>query len=162
MNLPRSSMSRASTTVPKARRSADPPLPVLATLRQYCEQSRANQLYILGTPDEFHASLLPRAHAPRYIFIAPTPEYGATALDFHALGITRTVEEELAGTPPREDVSAWGLADRRALGTVVLARDMEDLGRFIAARSTADFLLPTGMKMAERQSAPPPKWSCSL
>ena len=144
------------------RRSADPPLPVVAALRQYCEQARANQLYILGTPDEFHASLLPLAHAPRYLFIAPAPEYGATALDFHALGITRTVEEELEGTPPKEDVLAWGLADRRALGTVVLARDMAELGRFMAARSTADFLLPAGMKMAERQSAPPPKWSCSL
>lgn len=144
------------------RRSADPPLPALATLRRYCGESRANQLYILGTPDEFHASLLPLAQAPRYIFIAPTPEYGATALDFHALGITRTVEEELADTPPKEDVLAWGLPDRRALGTVVLARDMAELGKFMAARSTADFLLPTGMKMAERQSAPPPKWSCSL
>lgn len=144
------------------RRSADPPLPVVATLRHYCELSRANQLYILGTPDEFHATVLPLAHGPRYIFIAPTPDYGTTALDFHALGITRTVQEELMATPPTEDLLAWGLPDRRALATVILARDAGDLRQFMAARPAADFLLPEGIRLAARRIAPPPGWSCSL
>lgn len=142
------------------RRSAGPPLPVVASLRQYCEQSRANGLYVLGIPDEFHATVLPIR--VRYVFIAPTAEYGATALDFHALGITRTVEEELSGAAPTEDVTKWGLPDRRAVGTVILARDENELRRFIAARPAADFLLPEGLKLAERTVAPPPKWSCAL
>lgn len=138
------------------RRSADPPLPVVAGLRQYCEEGRGNDLYILGTPDEFHATLLPLAGRLRYVFLAPTPEYGTAALDFHALGITRTVEEELAGSMPREDVLAWELPDRRSLGTVVLARDVADLRRLMATKPTADFLLPDelgGWRRPERIAA---------
>lgn len=144
------------------RRSADPPLPAIATLRQYCGMSRGNQLYIEGTPDEFHATLLPLAQGVRYVFIAPTPEYGSTALDFRALGVIRTVDEELKAIPPREDVRAWGLPNDRAVGTVILARDADDLLRFIAARPTADFFLTGGMKLAEPKPAPPFKWSCAL
>lgn len=144
------------------RRSADPPLAAVAALRAHCELGRANPLYIEGTPDEFHATLLPLGGGVRYIFIAPAPEYGATALDFHALGIIRTVEEELAGKPPREDVRAWGLADQRALGTVVLARDSDDLSRFIAAQPAADFLLSKGWILSERKLSSAPHRSCTL
>ncbi len=144
------------------RRSADPPLAAVATLREYCQQSRANALYIEGTPDEFHATLLPIAGGVHYVFIAPTPEYGATALDFHALGITRTVEEELAGKPPVEDVLTWGLKDKKSIGTVILARDSDELSRFIAARPAADFLLTNGWKLSEQQISSPAKRSCAL
>jgi 4-amino-4-deoxy-L-arabinose transferase-like glycosyltransferase len=144
------------------RRSADPPLPAVATLKRYCEMARANELYVLGTPDEFHATVLPLANRVRYVFIAPPPEYGTSALDFHALGITRTVEEELANTAPREDVRGWGVADQDVRGTAILARDNDDLRRLIAARPAADFLLPEGLKLGEGIAGPPQKWSCAL
>ena len=147
------------------RRSADPPLAASATLRQYCDMSRANELYVLGTPDEFQATLLPLGGRVRYLFLAPAPEYGATALDFHALGITRTVEEELADTPPREDARAWGLTTHDSLGTVILARNEQDLRRLIAARPRADFLLPAelgGLRLSERIAAPKPDRSCTI
>jgi hypothetical protein len=138
------------------RRSADPSLPVVTALRERCQNARGNELYILGIPDEFHATLLPSTSRVRYIFIAPKPEYGATALDFHALGITRTVSEELDNAEPRD-----GWVNQKALGTVILAQDQGELRRFMAARPKADFLTEE-MKLAERIPAPPPKWSCSL
>jgi len=147
------------------RRSADPPLPAVAALRLYCEERRGNDLYILGTPDEFHATLLPLGGRVRYVFIAPKPEYGTAALDFHALGITRTVEEELTDITPREDVRAWGLPDRRSLGTVILARDTIDLRRLMAARPMADFYLPDelgGWRRAERIAAGKASRPCAL
>ncbi|MBY0505606.1 MAG: glycosyltransferase family 39 protein [Bryobacteraceae bacterium] len=143
------------------RRSADPPLAMAAELHAYCAERRANDLYILGTPDEFHATLLPLAGRVRYVFIAPPPEYGSESLDFHALGITRTVEEELSGTPPREDVLAWGLPDRRSLGTVILARDNAEVEHLMAARPSADFFLAKAHR-AVRIAGEQAKRACAL
>jgi 4-amino-4-deoxy-L-arabinose transferase-like glycosyltransferase len=149
-------------TPSELRRSADPPLAAVATLRQYCQMPRANELYVLGTPDEFHATVLPLGRRVHYIFIAPRPEYGTSALDFHALGITQTVDEALANTPSLDDVNAWGVRDGQVRGTVILARDSDDLHRFVAARPTADFLLPEGLKLGGRIQAPAPTLSCAL
>lgn len=156
-----------------------PPAPVLA---EYCERQRGNDLYLIALDDDFQATTLPLAHV-RYVFIAPPPEYGSAALDFHRLGVTQTVGEFLGQRQPPEDLLAWGLPDRRALATVVLARDLDEVHKLIAARPEADFLLTedqlgganvhheiirggnSRVLLLSRQPKPRPggaRWSCRL
>jgi len=114
-------------------------VPPTAALARYCEMQRGNDLFVVALDDDFQATTLPLARV-RYVFIAPRPEHGASALDFHRLGVTRTVDEYLAQTPPPDDLLAWGLPDRRAVATVILARDAADVARLIEASPGADFL----------------------
>lgn len=123
--------------------------PVTPVLRNYCELHRSNDLALVSTADEFHATVLPLARV-RYVFIAPPPEYGSAMLDFRALGITQTVDDYLAGRSPRESLRAWGLPTDRALATVLLAKDQADVDRLIAARPEWDFILDGSLRLSRR------------
>jgi hypothetical protein len=164
-----------------AQTHATPPATVLA---EYCEKARGNDLFLIALDDDFLAATMPLAH-PRYVFIAPPPEYGAAALDFHRLGVTQTVDEYVNQRPPAEDLLAWGLPNRNALATVVLAKDVAEVHRLIAAAPSADFLLteaqlggvttsahdvlrrPGGRVLLLAKTAKPwptglPRWACRL
>lgn len=125
--------------------------PVTQVLRSYCEMGRTNELALVSTSDEFHATVLPLARV-RYVFIAPPPEYGSAMLDFRALGITQTVEDFLTGKPPREKLRDWGLPNDKALGTVLLAADADEVARLVAERPGWDFIL-NGTLMLGREAA---------
>ena len=171
---------KLALAVPLLQQSwSTPPAPVL---RNYCEKARGNDLFLVALDDDFMATTLPLAR-PRYVFIAPPPDHGAAAFDFHKLGVTQTVDEWLTGWQPPEDLRHWGLKNRDALGTVVLARDLAEVQRLVAASPKADFVLTEAqlngatthevvragqgrvlLLAREKQPWPKerPRWSCHL
>lgn len=152
--------------------------PVTPALRAYCEQARTQELFLIGLDDDFHATVLPLERV-RYVFIAPPPEYGAAALDFRRLGVTRTAREFLDNQPPLDDLLRWGLPTRRAVGTVILAANPAEVLELVRARPEADILAPASVTSPahDRVDAPngrvlllskerrPPmrhRWGCAL
>lgn len=126
--------------------------PVTPALRAYCGLSRAQDVIMIGLDDDFHSTVLPLAHV-RYVFIAPPPEYGAAALDFRRLGITRTAQEFLSHQPPQDDLLRWGLPNRNALSTVVLAANEKEVRELIAAQPQSDFIAPAAYSSPEHTRA---------
>jgi 4-amino-4-deoxy-L-arabinose transferase-like glycosyltransferase len=158
--------------------SASYQTPVTPALRTYCGMARAHDVFLVGLDDEFHATVLPLAHV-RYVFIAPPPEYGAAALDFRRLGVTRTAQEYLRNEPPQDDLLRWGLPNRKALATVILAGNEQEVREIMAARPQADFIAPSTYGSAEharveaadgrvlllskeRRDPRRPRWGCAL
>ena len=125
--------------------------PVTPVLRAYCAMNRPNELVLISTADEFHATVLPLPHV-RYVFVAAPPEYGSAMLDFRALGITQTVDDYLAETKPRESLREWGLPNERALATVLLAQDQAGVDRLMAARPDWDFLVNGELRLSTMNS----------
>lgn len=126
------------------------PLPQIAAVRQYCELRRANEVILVSTDDEFHATLLPLPRV-RYAFIAPPPEYGAASLDFRKLQITQSVDEFLndrSRQAPR--------------GTVIHAKDRAELTRLIAKSPDLDFIVDARLLLSKNSRPSGRTASCRL
>jgi hypothetical protein len=113
-------------------------------LRRYCELQRGNGLIIVSTDDEFYSAVLPLDRV-RYVFITPPGPQRRYPLDFRDLGIAIPASE--FNTPQWEQAYSrrlhdWGLPTEEALGTVVLARNNDEIAAIIAAHPESDFNLP--------------------
>jgi len=116
-------------------------------LQQYCERNRGNELIIVSPDDEFYSSVLPLTRV-RYCYLAG-PAERQYALDFSHLGIV-LASSQFAALDTLRPIFAgrlkeWGVRSDRSIGTVILARSAEDVAALIAARPSADFLVPTAM-----------------
>jgi 4-amino-4-deoxy-L-arabinose transferase-like glycosyltransferase len=131
------------------------PLPQIAAVRQYCELRRANELILVSTDDEFHATLLPLPRV-RYAFLAPPPEYGSASLDFRKLQITQSVDEFLVDE---------FLNDRSRLaprGTVIHAKDRTELARLISESPDLDFIVDGRLVLSKNSRPSAVTASCRL
>ncbi len=124
-------------------REAVPPAKVLA---DYCRMRRANDLVIVDPDDAFYATLLPLARV-RYCYLAPDVPASRYRLDFRGMGIMVTAGEfdDLARHEPvfRDRLRQWGLDSPEPVGTVILARDADEIARMLAAHPESDFLVPS-------------------
>jgi hypothetical protein len=142
--------------------------PAYAALDAYAALHRGNELILVNPDDQFYSSLL---HLPRvrYAYLDPSPDPGggrpALPLDFEYLGITVTEPEferlsnlapafavhlrnfDLAVAPVRSN------ADVPPIGTVIRAKDEEEIGSLLRSRPAADFYIPE--RWAARDAAPP-------
>ncbi|MBV8819126.1 MAG: hypothetical protein JO022_12265, partial [Acidobacteriaceae bacterium] len=153
------------------------------TLSSYCEESRANPLYIIGVDDEFYALALPLAQ-PRYGWLDPADNIPQLRPYLVWLGIVQPV----AATPDVALYGArlrqWGFPSDEPLGTALTAPSLAAFAPFVSSHPSADFLIApelrpllpandthvlrsTGpgfvlLESRDRRPAGPPAWTCAM
>ena len=121
-------------------------LTVAPALVNYCEQRRANALFVIETDDEFFSAALPLREV-HYGLLNQGRAALRFAIDFQSLGIivpSEEFDEKQRYWPTyRARLTAMGLPaslDPRA--TLVLFKDDEAIRRFISGHAELDFLVP--------------------
>jgi hypothetical protein len=160
--------------------------PHAASLSQYCEMARGNELIVAGLDDDLYAAVLPLSRV-RYLLVGvPRLESGPYRMPFADMGIAVTAAQfsDLPRYQPvfMERLRAWGLDSAEPIGTLILAAGDEDLRRVIDTHPASDFFLPHEFRrlgesthetvpagdhilLLSRMPAPresPPAWPCRL
>ncbi len=115
-------------------------VPAAPTLSRYCEERRANELYILGVADQFYAATLPLGTV-RYGFVDPADSVAATHPHLEYLGIAQpaTASPEVPLYAAR--LRAWGMNSIAPIRTGIVARNLDELAALVRAHPEADFLV---------------------
>jgi hypothetical protein len=95
--------------------NVEPP-PMARVLQNYCREARPVDLILVGTDDQFHATLLP-LHRVRYAFLDSGQTADPSPLDLKGRGIITSVDEYLRQPdrpPPYATVIAYRSADELA------------------------------------------------
>jgi len=113
-------------------------------LKDYCEQHRAADLYILGVDDEFYSAVLPLPRV-RYGWIDATNLVQKEHPHLGFLGILIPAREfpELKQRLPvyRERLRSWGLPSTRPLATGLTSPDAAGLLQILHDHPESDFLV---------------------
>lgn len=125
--------------------------PLAPVLSSYCERRRGNELIVAGMDDDLYASTLPLARL-RYAVMQTPAENAAYAMDFASMGIIVTAGQfdDLAHWTPvfRDRLRQWGVDSDTPIGTLIVARSVEELGAVIRSHPDSDFLLPNRYRAA--------------
>lgn len=161
--------------------------PVAPLVSAYCEKQRGNELILAGMDDDLYATTLPLARL-RYALVQAPSTDAQYAMDFASLGVILTAAQfnDFARWEPafRQRLHLWGVDSAEPIGTLIVARSLEELGAIVNAHPESDFLMPNRYRAAAAASsshvmidaardhffllsragrpAAPPRWSCGL
>ena len=160
--------------------------PVAPLVSSYCANQRGNELILAGMDDDLYASTLPLPRL-RYALIQAPAVDEHYAMDFASMGIVVTAAQfnDLPRWEPafRLRLHQWGIDSAKPIGTLIVARSLEELKTVVDAHPDSDFLMPNRYRAAAASSshvrvdaapdhfflfsrnslpAPPPRWSCGL
>ncbi|MBK5292359.1 MAG: glycosyltransferase family 39 protein [Acidobacteriia bacterium] len=125
--------------------AAPEPNRVMELAARYCELDRGNELIVVSTDDEFHATVLPLDKVRYAIEGTGQPPKGF-ALDFRQMGIVASVDEFIDWKQHRPrfllQLHQWGLEREDALASVIALPARGDLARLVEASPQHDFLVP--------------------
>ena len=117
-----------------------------ALLSEYCQMNRGNELVLYAFDDDFYASVLPLPRI-RYALVSPGAQIDSkSGVPFGFLGITLEARqfkdltrwEPIYGSRLRE----WGLDSGNPVGSLIVARSVEELAEMIRTHPQDDFFLP--------------------
>jgi hypothetical protein len=123
--------------------------PVGASLTEYCEAARGKQLIVVDVVDDLYAASLPIRL--RYASVGNVPRSGAYGMPFRDLGIVLPVEEHLEGNAAaryRGRLLEWSVESDEAVGTLIAAASVNELGELVRRSPDTDFLLPVRYPVA--------------
>ncbi len=158
-------------------------VPSAAALSAYCEERRANALYILAVDDEFYALALPIPRL-RYGWLDPEGHIPELRPYLAWLGVVHPVNGGANAAVYSARLREWGFPSDDPIGTALTARSVAEFAPFVVAHPEADFLVPAqlqallprddahlprasgpGYVLLEspvRQEAGPPRWTCRM
>jgi 4-amino-4-deoxy-L-arabinose transferase-like glycosyltransferase len=161
----------------------DRTIPSANVLSAYCEERRANALYILAVDDEFYALALPIPRL-RYGWLDPEGHIPELRPYLVWLGVVRPVNGAANTAAHSARLHEWGFPSDDPIGTALTARSIAEFAPFVLAHPEADFLIPPqlaamlppdnphiprasgpGYVLLEsrvRQDAGPPRWTCRM
>ena len=129
--------------------------PLAAPLSTYCDQRRGNTLIVVDLGDDLYASVLPLERL-RYAALQPAAGGTRYGMPFEEMGITLTVDQfnNLPALEPqfRERLRQWGIDSAEPIGTVIVARNENDLAELTGRHPEADFLVPMKYRAAVGRS----------
>lgn len=161
----------------------DRTVPSAEALSAYCEERRANALYILAVDDEFYALALPIPRL-RYGWLDPEGHIPELRPYLVWLGVVQPVNGGADTTVYSARLRNWGFPSDDPVGTALTARSIAEFAPFILAHPEADSLIPpqlaamlppddphilraTGpgyvlLESRLRQDAGPARWTCRM
>ena len=130
---------------PWSLRPAAPPIEGARAMRQYWNLHRGVELIAAQPDDEFYSATLPLPRV-RYCFLDPDGSVPRMVPYYARLGIILDARQfaDLPGLLPgfARALRDWGLNSAEPVGTVIVLRTPEEIGRVIRSRPGADFYLP--------------------
>lgn len=111
-----------------------------AILSSYCEERRANGLYILDVEDQFYALALPLARV-RYGWVDPSQDIPKTRPHLSYLGIVQDTAARYDTGLYAARLRDWGLNSLEPLGTAISGRTIDDLVALVLTHPESDFLV---------------------
>ena len=113
-------------------------------LERYCGLQRGNGLILVGSTDQFYASILPIPRV-RYAMLEPQPP--SPAIDYAWLGIwmpaTQFIHLDQWLPLYRSRLESYQLHSDRPVGTVIWANSVSEIQSMIESHPESDFLVPS-------------------